>query len=260
VILPSDEAGTGDAVVLLHAGVADRTMWREHLGPLAAAGYRAVAVDLPGFGEAAVPDSPAAPWTDVLETMDSLDVRQAALVGNSFGGMVALRVAALEPARLWALVLVSSPLLSFEPSERLEAAWEAENAALERGDAEEAVAAVVSAWTLPTASPELRARVADMQRRAFALQAGAEPEDAPDPLEAQPELLERITAPVLVVEGAQDMPDFQGSAATLEPAVPDVAQRLIEDAGHLAPLETPHVFLELLIDFLGSTRASDRHV
>jgi pimeloyl-ACP methyl ester carboxylesterase len=39
-------------VVLLHAGIANRQMWRDHLEPLAAAGYRAVAVDLPGFGEA----------------------------------------------------------------------------------------------------------------------------------------------------------------------------------------------------------------
>jgi pimeloyl-ACP methyl ester carboxylesterase len=39
-------------VVLIHAGVADRAMWDEHLGWLARAGFRAVAVDLPGFGEA----------------------------------------------------------------------------------------------------------------------------------------------------------------------------------------------------------------
>jgi pimeloyl-ACP methyl ester carboxylesterase len=50
VTLPHDEAGSGPAVVLLHAGVADRTMWSEHLEHLADAGYRAVAMDLPGFG------------------------------------------------------------------------------------------------------------------------------------------------------------------------------------------------------------------
>jgi pimeloyl-ACP methyl ester carboxylesterase len=41
-------------VVVLHAGVADRAMWSEFLPSLAAAGFRAVAIDLPGFGEAPV--------------------------------------------------------------------------------------------------------------------------------------------------------------------------------------------------------------
>jgi 3-oxoadipate enol-lactonase len=49
VLLPHDDVGTGLAVVLLHAGIADRTMWAEHLRPVAAAGYRVVAMDVPGF-------------------------------------------------------------------------------------------------------------------------------------------------------------------------------------------------------------------
>ena len=44
--LPHSEHGDGPAVLLLHAGIADRRMWDEHLEPLAAAGYRVVAVDL----------------------------------------------------------------------------------------------------------------------------------------------------------------------------------------------------------------------
>src|ERR1700758_2372289 len=95
--LPHSEAGDGPAVLLLHAGVADRTMWREHLEPLAAAGYRVIAPDLPGFGEAAVRPGPQAPWNDVLETMNALGVERATLVANSFGGAVALRVAAVAP-------------------------------------------------------------------------------------------------------------------------------------------------------------------
>jgi pimeloyl-ACP methyl ester carboxylesterase len=76
-MLPLDDEGTGEAVVLTRAGVADRTMWREHLGWLADAGFRAIAVDLPGFGEAPVEPGPQAPW-------------------NSFGAAVAMRVAAMQ--------------------------------------------------------------------------------------------------------------------------------------------------------------------
>jgi 3-oxoadipate enol-lactonase len=102
-MLPHDERGTGPAVVLLHAGVCDRSMWSQHLEPLAAAGYRPVALELPGFGT--TPFTPA-PWVDVIEAMDELGIEQAALVGNSFGGAVALRIAVVAPAKVSSLVLV----------------------------------------------------------------------------------------------------------------------------------------------------------
>src|SRR5437763_35214 len=105
VKLPYDEAGSGPAVVLLHAGVLDRRMWAAHLEPLAAAGYRAIAPDLPGFGDAPVPAA-YTEWLDVLETLDTLGVERAVLVGNSFGGAMALRVAAVAPERVRGLVLV----------------------------------------------------------------------------------------------------------------------------------------------------------
>ncbi len=114
--LPHGEHGDGDAVLLLHAGIADRRMWDEHLEPLAAAGYRGVAVDLPGFGEAALEQGPVAHWEDVVETMDALGIERAALVGNSFGGAVALRVAALHPERITALLLFSASSRSWSRS------------------------------------------------------------------------------------------------------------------------------------------------
>src|SRR6188508_969060 len=112
MVLPHDEEGAGPAVVLLHAGVADRTMWSEHLPPLADAGYRAVALDLPGFGEAPPAE---APWSDVLATMSALDIASAAIVGNSFGGAVAYNLALASPERVTALVLVSAPPPDLEP-------------------------------------------------------------------------------------------------------------------------------------------------
>jgi 3-oxoadipate enol-lactonase len=108
-MLPHDEHGAGPAIVLLHAGVGDRGMWSEHMEPLAAAGYRVIAFDHPGFGEAAVSAGEDAPWVDVLAAIDELGIERAALVGNSFGGAVALRIAVLAPARAQSLVLVSAP-------------------------------------------------------------------------------------------------------------------------------------------------------
>jgi pimeloyl-ACP methyl ester carboxylesterase len=249
--LPSDEAGSGPAIVLLHAGIADRSMWAEHLEPLAAAGHRVVALDLPGFGEARPDPGEQAPWLDVLNAMDALGIDRATLVGNSFGGAVALRVALVAPERVSALALISAPAVEFEPSPQLRAAWDAEEQALERNDTEAAVAAVVDAWTLPDASKELRGRVAAMQRRIFEVQEGITAvAEAPDPAEDHPEQLAELDIPALVAAGEHDMPDFLDGAEQLAATLPRAQHAVIAGAGHLAPLETPASFRELLIGFL----------
>lgn len=205
--LPRDEMGTGPAVLLLHAGVADRGMWSERLPWLAGSGFRAIAVDQ--------------------------------------------HVAALAPERVCALALISAPARSGEPSAELLAAWEAGEQALARGYLEAAVQAVVAAWALPDAPPELRERVAGMQRRAFLAQAQQEPApEAQDPLELPDLALGRLRAPVLIAVGERDMGDFHEAARALAAELPQAARAEIPGAGHLAPLEAPEAFRALLLPFL----------
>jgi pimeloyl-ACP methyl ester carboxylesterase len=250
-MLPFDEAGSGPAVVLLHAGIADRGMWSAHLEPLAEAGYRALALDLPGFGDAPVAPGPQAPWHDVLMALNELGIGEAALVGDSFGAAVALRVAVTAPARVRALALISMGVEEVERSERLTGVWEAEEEALERGDVDAAVAAVVDAWTLPDSRPELRERIAAMYRHGIEVQlAAGEVEEAPDPVEEDPDWPARVTMPVLVAAGERDMPDMQESVHVLAGHLPHARCEFIPRAGHLAPLETPDAFRTLLLDFL----------
>ena len=141
--------------------------------------------------------------------MDALGVDRAVLVGNSFGGALALRVAAVAPERVAALALISAPAPGVEPSSELEAAWEAEESAFERGDIAGAVAAVVDTWTLPDAPPALRDRIAAAQRRAFELAARADDlPPAEDPLEPDSSALSTLDVPALVAVGELDMADF----------------------------------------------------
>ena len=257
VLLLHDDVGAGIPLVLLHAGIADRTMWAEQLRPIADAGYRVVAMDLPGFGESP-PAQEEAPWSDVLQTMDALDIDRAALVGNSFGGAVALRVAVVAPERVAAIALVSAPPPDLEPSPELQAAWEAEESALERGDIEAAVGAVLDAWMLPDAPAALRDRVAAMQRRAIEVQMDAgETTEAQDPIEGHPEALARVEIPALVAAGEHDMADFRLGADALVRHLPHARRVVIAGAGHIAPLEQPRAFLELLLGFLSESSAHD---
>jgi 3-oxoadipate enol-lactonase len=89
-----DEAGTGPAVVLLHSTVCDRQMWDPLWPVLVDAGYRLVRCDFRGFGATPVPAAPYNDADDVMGLVGELDVGPVALVGASYGGKVALEIAA----------------------------------------------------------------------------------------------------------------------------------------------------------------------
>lgn len=245
-------------MLLLHAGIADRRMWSEHLEPLASVGHRVVAVDLPGFGEAVAGSEPVAYWEDVLQTMDALGIEQASLVGNSFGAAVALRVAVLQPQRVCSLSLFSAPPVpEGDPSPELLAAWEAEEDAVAAGDFERAVQAVLSSWVRAEASAEVRERITKMQMGNYERHAcEAEPEQAADPLEEDPALLAAVSCPVLLAAGESDMVDFIDAVTELSARLPRAETAMIAGCGHLAPLEAPQEFRRLVLESLA--RAAHR--
>jgi pimeloyl-ACP methyl ester carboxylesterase len=251
-LLPHDELGEGPTVVLLHAGIANREMWRDFLGPLAEAGYRAVAVDLPGFGEAHA-RSPVAHWDEVATTIEELGVEEAALVGNSFGAAVALRVAAVHPRRVSSLVLFSSAgVPEPEPSPQLLAIWDAVERAEDAGDVEAAIEATVAGWVRPASRETVGPRIAAMQRANQRLRHPAEIEFAEDPLEVDPGRIEAIDRPVLVAAGAEDVPDFRDAVDGLAARLPRATTAIIAGCGHLAPLEAPAESLRLILETLAA--------
>ncbi|HEX3974949.1 MAG TPA: alpha/beta hydrolase [Solirubrobacteraceae bacterium] len=247
-----DQAGEGPAVMLVHAGIADRRMWRPSLPWLAGEGWHAIAPDLPGFGEHGSSTDPPAPWDFLRDVLDELAVDQAVIVGNSFGGAVALRLAVTSPERVRGLAMISSPAPGMKPSAQLEQAWTAETEAMERGDIDAALDAVLTAWLAADAPAELRDLVAAMQRRAFELDPEGMLPQPSDPLEENPERVREIAVPALVAAGESDMPDFMWSARALADALPHASHHVIAGAGHLAPLEAPDAFRELLAGFLAA--------
>lgn len=105
------EAGTGRPVVLLHQTPQSWDEFREVLPLLARRGHRAIAVDMPGFG-----NSPRLPAPQTIEQyargvgafLDALDLGRVAVVGHHTGAAVALELAASRPD-LRGLVLSSCP-------------------------------------------------------------------------------------------------------------------------------------------------------
>ena len=123
------EAGTGDPVVLIHGsgpGVTSYANWRLVL-PALAENFRVVAPDMVGFGFSERPANiqyGVQTWADqVVGLMDTLELPTAHMVGNSFGGAIALRIAAQHPDRVGKLVLMGSMGVPFPITEGLERVW-----------------------------------------------------------------------------------------------------------------------------------------
>lgn len=250
-----DMAGDGPStVVLLHSGVCDRRMWDAQFDALTAAGHRVVRCDLRGFGETPV-DAAHTHCEDVRDLLDTLGIDRAAVVGSSFGGSVALQFAVRHPERVTALALLCTGMPGHEPSAELRAWGAREDALIEAGELDEAVALNVDTWLGPEAGAEARERVREMQRRAFDVQLLVPKEFYPVDSGVGAEDLAGIAVPALVVSGANDHPDFRGIAARLATLLPDARPVELEWAGHLPALERPEDTSALLIDYLASCAA-----
>ncbi len=257
-----DTAGHGPAVLLLHAGVGDRRLWDGQVEALA--GRRLVVrPDLRGFGDSPLPGGPFSFVEDARALLDELDLEQGAVVGNSFGGRVALDLALAHPERITALVLVAPALTGFEGSEALAALDEEEDALLDAGRIDDAVELTLRTWLdghgrgRAPVPPETRGRLAAMQRRAFELQLTAyEATPSPGPVgwsdpPAATRLAEVVT-PTLVVTAAHDQPDFRALGERIAAGIPG-AQSVVMDTAHLPGLERPEELSRLVLTFLETT-------
>jgi pimeloyl-ACP methyl ester carboxylesterase len=114
------EQGEGPTVLLCHGFPETSHAWRHQLPALAAAGFRAVAPDLRGYGGTA---SPAGIDQynllqlvgDLVGLLDALGVEQAVVVGNDWGATVAWHAALLRPDRFRAVVALSVPMMGQPP-------------------------------------------------------------------------------------------------------------------------------------------------
>lgn len=123
------DVGSGAPVLLLHGsgpGVSAYANWRLPIQHLSG-DLRLIAPDLAGFGYTEVPDGTAytrALWVEqVVALLDALGIEQASVVGNSFGGSIALALAVAHPERVDRIVLMGAVGVPFEITAGLDAVW-----------------------------------------------------------------------------------------------------------------------------------------
>lgn len=248
------EAGSGPALLLIHGLTASHAVWQPTIAEFAA-DWRVIAPDLPGHGDS---DKPDAPYTIdffagvARSLLRELDVHEAVVAGSSLGGQVALELAAWYPAFTRALVL-AAPAVGYSAAMR----------------------PVGQALQLVSAGPKLlharltravqqsfhdRSRIGHVTRRRileerlaaddFPAFARAVAKSLGGVLTAEPQPLDRVTQPVLLLWGREDrlVPVRRGDR--LLRRLPHARLHVIERCGHLPMLEQPAAFNRAMRGFL----------
>ncbi|MDA8295762.1 MAG: alpha/beta fold hydrolase [Actinomycetota bacterium] len=243
-------SGDGPTLVLVHGFTQSARSWRR-VEPHLPAGYRRVAIDLPGHGGSS---EVAVAHLDEAARLVGERGGRATYVGYSLGGRTCLRLALTSPALVQRLVLVGATAGLGDDAERARrrAADEALASELEAGG-DAGVEGFLERWLAGPLFAHLSPEQADLPARRDNRAAGLAASLRTCGTGTQPpswEVLGQLAMPVLVVAGERDE-RFAALGRAMVEAIGDNARlALIQGAGHAACFEAPERFGALLGEFL----------
>jgi 3-oxoadipate enol-lactonase len=246
--------GPADApvVVLSNSLGATRAMWDPQV-PALAERFRVIGYDTRGHGES---PAPAGPYSvddlvdEVVALLDRLGVARASFAGLSLGGMTGMRLAAREPERIDRLALLCTSAKT-DPQPFLDRA-----ATVRAAGTAPLASTIAGRWLTPTYAAEHPDLVAGLE----AMISGCDDQGYAACAEVVARIdlredLRRISAPTLVISGAEDEalpPDHQRAIAD---GIPGAELLTVSPGAHLANLErTSEITAALLGHFEGAAR------
>jgi 3-oxoadipate enol-lactonase len=224
-------------------------LWQPQLGPLGRS-FRLLRYEHRGHGGSPAPPGPysiAGLGADVLRLLDEFDIKSAYYCGVSLGGMVGMWLAANAPDRIEALALCCTSAC-LPPAEF----WR-DRAARVRADGMASIShQVVARWFTPgyqAAHPDTASGFVTTLEREVVPEGYAGCCDAIAAMDLRP-LLACVTAPTLVIAGAEDPATPPWHGAVIASAIPGARLRVIRGAAHLANVSAAAEFSATLLAHL----------
>ena len=264
-------AGEGPALLMIHGIAGSSRAWREVM-PTLARHYTVIAPDLIGHGQS---DKPVGDYSlgayagGMRDLLGVLGVERATMVGQSFGGGVALQLAYQHPECCERLVLVDSGGLGREvswvlrlmtlpgtelimpalfPSMVRERGNDISRMLYRRGVRMGRIGEMWSAYASLTKSANRQAFVRTIRA---VIDPGGQTVSAMDRLHLAAQL------PTLIVWGKNDTIIPVSHAHAAHAAIPGSRLEIIDDCGHFPHVEDPERFLGVLLEFLEATQPSN---
>lgn len=262
------EEGQGPALLFLHGASlgSSADVFLRNLGPLAQAGFRAIAFDQPGFGLSDVPADLSAAYRrdSIPKLMDALSLKTAALVGHSQAGNPAVQLALKEPGRFTHVIVLGTgsllpPLVGEGEGDeaaaqrRLERRMATAEPTVE--DTRRMLEATLFHHELITPE-ELALRHARSVGRNFeAFVARNAAAEAAPPKEPETPLWQRLVQlpmPLLMIYGREDRAHAAERAQLLKKKYPQLDLHVVPGCKHLVPWDAADEFVRLSVPFLKS--------
>jgi 3-oxoadipate enol-lactonase len=243
------QSGNGTPLFLFHSLLSDRASF-DAIAPQLSRSFRVLVPELPGFGQSAAVDGGLAAVADRMAeaVKEAAGGGEAIVLGNGYGGFVALQMAVRHPGIAAKLILADCGAAFSEPGR--EAFRNMAAASKARG-----LAAITDVAMRRLFAPEFQAKNPELmadRREAFLR---TDPEvlraacAALAALDLRPELA-KVKVPVLVLVGEQDEATPPPMSHELAAGLPNAQLKVIAGCAHVPQLQAPAVFLEAIGDFL----------
>jgi len=248
-------SGEGTPLFLFHSLLSDRTSF-DLIMPQLARSHRVIVPELPGFGGSKAVDGGLAAVADRMAdaVRDAAGLEEPIVLGNGFGGFVALQMAIRHPGIAAKLVLADCGA-AFSESGR-EAFRNMAAATKAKG-----IAAITDVAMRRLFAPEFQTAHPQLMRDRREAFLKTDPHVLQSACAQLAELdlrseLSRVSAPVLVLVGEHDEATPPPMSRELAALLPNAQLKIISGCAHVPQLQSPEVFLEAIGDFLKSARAA----
>jgi pimeloyl-ACP methyl ester carboxylesterase len=260
------QVGQGTPVVLIHGaapGACATLSWHLNIDPLAASGLTVYAYDQPGFGYSSDPDDDSVEFRvrHARRFLDAIGIERCALVGNSVGAYVAVRLALVDD-RVERLVLTASSLLAPPGSAQADALARSHGAELR---AFEPSYEAVRKMSLQTVFHSELVTHEFLETR-LEMSSGKHLLARATPAEPLGDSLHKVQQPTLILWGTDDRGAAVERALPMLRQIPKAELHIFRECGHWVQWDHADRFNRLVADFLrlwsardpGPTRLADR--
>lgn len=250
------DRGTGEPILFIHGSGPGVTAWANWRGVISvlAEQARVIAPDMYGFGYTSCPSGmklDADAWvTQLLGLLDALDLDSVSVVGNSFGGAIALALAHRHPARVKRLVLMGAVGLSFPLSAGLNKVWGYQPSIPAMRELMKVFAYDHSIINDDLVAMRYAASIRDDVQTRFA-QLFPEPrQQGIEMLALEESALRALPHPTLLIHGRDDQVIPLAVSERMLRLIPHADLHVFGECGHWVQIEKAAAFAQLLSDFL----------
>ncbi|MDN6875355.1 alpha/beta fold hydrolase [Pseudomonas citronellolis] len=250
------DQGKGEPILLIHGSGPGVTAWANWRGviPELSARARVIAPDMLGFGYTQCPAGrrldPDAWVKQLTGLLDALDIASVSVVGNSFGGAIALALAQRHPQRVKRLVLMGSAGLSFPITEGLEKVWGYQPSLQAMGELMGVFAYDHSLINDDLVRMRYEASIRDDVQSRFAQLFPAPRQQGVEMLAVPEAALRELPQQTLLIHGRDDRVIPLEVSERLLRLIPHAQLHVFGECGHWVQIERARDFTRLLIDFL----------